>query len=81
MVPLITFGPFAFIPLATVGVLLDLFVFSGSGLCTLILGIIGFIFYAYSVVLSILTLKTEKKAQSKAYDILQYEYHLTPEEL
>jgi Zn-dependent membrane protease YugP len=81
MVPLITFGPFAFIPLATVGVLLDLFVFSGSGLCTLILGIIGFIFYAYSVVLSILTLKTEKKAQSKAYDILQYEYNLTPEEL
>ena len=38
-------------------------------------------FYVYSVVLSVLTLKTEKKAQSRAYDILREDYRVTEEEL
>ena len=79
--PLITFGPFAFIPLVLVGALLDLFVFNGTGVCTLALGFVGLLFYVYSIVLSVMTLKTEKKAQSKAYDILENEYHITSEEL
>ena len=81
LVPLITFGPFAFIPLIIVGVLLDFFVFNGDGVCTMALGLIGLLFYVYSIVLSVMTLKTEKKAQNKAYDILQNEYHITSEEL
>lgn len=81
LVPFITFGPFAFIPLVLVGVALDYFVFHGDGVFTLALGILGFLFYAYSIVLSVLTLKTEKNAQNKAYDILQNEYHITSEEL
>ena len=81
IVPLITFGPFAFIPMLFVGVLLDMFVFSGSGVCTLVLGAIGLLFYVYAVVLSVLTLKTEKKAQERAYDILEKDYHITSEEL
>ena len=81
LVPLITFGPFAFIPLILVGAALDFFVFSGNGVCTLALGILGFLFYIYSVVLSVITLKTEKKAQNKAYDLLDKEYHITAEEL
>ena len=81
LVPLLTFGPFAFIPLIAIGALIDLFVFNGSGVCTLALGAIAFLFYAYSVVLSVLTLKTEKKAQSKAYDILERDYHVSGEEL
>ena len=81
LVPLITFGPFAFIPMLFVGVLLDMFVFSGSGVCTLVLGAIGLLFYVYAVVLSVLTLKTEKKAQERAYDILEKDYHITSEEL
>jgi Zn-dependent membrane protease YugP len=81
LVPLITFGPFAFIPLVLVGALLDLFVFNGTGVCTLALGFVGLLFYVYSIVLSVMTLKTEKKAQSKAYDILENEYHITSEEL
>ena len=81
LVPLITFGPFAFIPLLLVGVALDFFVFNGSGVCTIVLGVIGLLFYVYSIVLSVMTLKTEKKAQEKAYDILQNEYHITSEEL
>lgn len=81
LVPLITFGPFAFIPLVLVGALIDYFVFSGSGTCTLILGCIGLLFYLYSVILSILTLKTEKKAQDRAYNILRNQYNITEDEL
>jgi Zn-dependent membrane protease YugP len=81
LVPLITFGPFAFIPLILVGGLLDYFVFNGSGICTLVLGAIGLLFYVYSIVLSVLTLKTEKKAQEKAYELLERDYHITAEEL
>ena len=81
LVPLITFGPFAFIPLILIGGLLDFFVFNGSGICTLVLGAIAVLFYAYSVVLSVSTLKTEKKAQNRAYEILERDYHITDEEL
>ena len=81
LVPLITFGPFAFIPLVLVGAALDYFMFSGNGLCTLVLGVIGLLFYLYSLILSILTLKTEKKAQDRAYEILRNRYCVTEEEL
>jgi Zn-dependent membrane protease YugP len=81
LVPLITFGPFAFIPLLIIGGALDYFILNGSGICTFVLGTIGFLFYVYSVVLSILTLKTEKKAQNRAYEILERDYHVTADEL
>ena len=81
LVPLVTFGPFAFIPLVLIGAALDFFVFHGSGICTLGLGAIGLMFYVYSIVLSVLTLKTEKKAQDKAYDILNRDYHIADDEL
>ena len=79
--PLITFGPFAFIPLIAIGALLDYFIFNQTGVITLILGGVGFLFYAYSLVLCILTLKTEKKAQQKAYAILEEQKLITAEEL
>ena len=82
LVPIITFGPFMFIPLILVGVVLDYFVFNGtSGLCTMVLGALGLLFYVYSIVLSVLTLKTEKKAQARAYDILRSDYGITEGEL
>ena len=81
LVPLVTFGPFAFIPLILIGGVLDYFVFNGSGICTLVLGAIGLLFYVYSIILSVLTLKTEKKAQNRAYEILEQDYHITNEEL
>ena len=81
LVPLVTFGPFAFIPLIAIGALIDYFMFNGNGICTLALGAIGLLFYLYSVVLSILTLKTEKKAQSRAYEILEKDYNVTADEL
>ena len=81
LVPLVTFGPFAFIPLILIGAFLDFFVFGGSGTCVLALGIIGLLFYVYSIVLSVLTLKTEKKAQNRAYEILERDYHISNDEL
>lgn len=81
LVPLITFGPFAFIPLILVGAALDYFVFNGVGPCVLILGGIGLLFYVYSIVLSVVTLKTEKKAQERAYEILREKNIVTEEEL
>ena len=79
--PIITFGPFMFIPLVLIGALLDYFVFSQNGLCVYVLGGIGLMFYIYSVVLSVMTLKTEKKAQDRAYSVLQRSNMATAEEL
>ena len=79
--PLITFGPFAFIPLLVIGGLLDFFIFNTSGIITLVLGCLGFLLYVYAVVLSVLTLKTEKKAQQKAYEYLEEKNLATAEEL
>ena len=79
--PLITFGPFMFIPLIAIGALLDYFMFNSTGVIIYVLGAIGFLFYVYAVVLTITTLKTEKKAQEKAYEILQRENLVTEEEL
>ena len=79
--PLITFGPFAFIPLMTVGILLDYFFFHLTGIMTLVFAGIGLLFYVYSIVLSVLTLKTEKKAQEKAYEILKEKNLVNEEEL
>ncbi len=79
--PMITFGPFAFIPLILVGAALDYFVFNQSGVCTYVLGGLGLLFYVYAIVLSVLTLKTEKKAQERAYIYLQEKRIATEEEL
>jgi len=81
LVPLVTFGPFAFIPLIAIGALLDFLLFNSTGICTMVLLVIAILFYVYAVVLSVLTLKTEKKAQIRAYEILERDYHIRPEEL
>ena len=79
--PVIAFGPFAFIPLILVGAALDYFVFGQNGACTYVLGGLGLLFYAYSIVLSVLTLRTEKKAQERAYAYLQDKQMATEAEL
>jgi Zn-dependent membrane protease YugP len=81
LIPWMAFGPFAFIPLLVIGGLLDIFVLYTNGTCTLVLGGIGLLLYVYAVVLSVLTLKTERKAQKRAYEILEKEYHITSDEL
>lgn len=81
LIPWMAFGPFAFIPLLVIGGLLDIFVLYTNGTCTLVLGGIGLLLYVYAVVLSVLTLKTERKAQKRAYEILEKDYHVTSDEL
>jgi Zn-dependent membrane protease YugP len=81
LVPFITFGPFAFIPLIVIGSVIDMLILNNNGICTLALAIVGVLLYAYSLVLSVLMLKTEKKAQNRAYEILEKDYHITAEEL
>ena len=79
--PMITFGPFAFIPLILLGAALDYFVFNQNGLCIYVLGGLGLLFYVYAIVLSVLTLRTERKAQERAYIYLQDKQMATAEEL
>ena len=80
LVPLITFGPFAFIPLLLVGAALDYYFFNQAATCTMVLGGLGLLFYIYSIVLSVTTLKTEKKAQNRANEILLEGRLITEEE-
>lgn len=81
LTPLMYFGPFAFIPLIAIGVIIDIIYFNFSGLPTIIAAAIGILIYSISFVLSIKVLKTEIKAQKKALEILQSENLATSEEL
>ncbi len=71
LVPLINFGPLAFIPLVLIGALLDFFVLHTDGWVTIALTALGLLFYLLAFVLSLMTLKTEKKAQERAYALLR----------
>ena len=55
--------------------------FNQSGVCTYALGALGLLFYVYAIVLTVLTLKTEKKAQESAYVYLSENGMATEEEL
>lgn len=81
LTPLMYFGPLAFIPLVLIGVAIDLFVFNFKGYATTIALLLGLAIYAVSFVLSIKTLKTEKKAQDRACKILKEEDMATDEEI
>ena len=81
IVPLVSFGPFAFIPIITIGALLDFFMFNQSGICIYVCCGLGLLLYTYSLIFSILTLKTEKKAQQRAYEILRDDYGFTTDQL
>ena len=86
LIPIITFGPFAFIPLLIIGILLDVAVLSTSaeptlGLGTVVCSILGILFYVLSFILSLKVYKTEVKAQERAYVELQKERMATEEEI
>ncbi len=81
LTPLMYFGPLAFIPIIAIGVIIDILFFNFSGVATLIASILGLSIYAVSFVLSVMTLKTEKKAQDRACRILKQENMATDEEI
>ena len=81
LVPLITFGPLLCVPLIVVGVLLDVLLFNANGVVAIVFVAIGLLFYIMAFVLSIMVLKTEVKAQEKAYQIMRDNHLATEEEL
>ncbi len=82
LTPFIYFGPLAFIPLVLVGVVLDVFIFKfDAPIGTIICTAVGFLFYIASFIMSIVVLKTEKKAQQKALKIMKEEHLATEQEI
>ncbi len=81
MIPIISFGPFAFIPLVAVGLVIDVVVFDGTGWCTVAASVAGLLFYIFSLALSVWTLRTEKKAQERTYELLREERMATEAEI
>ena len=82
LTPFIYFGPLAFVPMVIIGALIDLYVIKGSNAtCLIVLTALGLVFYLASFVMSLLVLKTEKKAQKRAYEILRKDGLATEEEL
>ncbi len=79
--PIIILGPFAFIPLILIGVLLDVLIFNSQGWVMIALVFIAVLFYLLSFILSILMLKTEKKAQERSYELLRKSSMVTEEEI
>ncbi len=81
MVPIISFGPFAFIPLVIVGVIIDYVVFNGAGWVTIGASLLGLAFYVLSLLLCVWTLRTEKKAQERTYELLRAGHMATEDEI
>ena len=82
LTPLIYCGPLLFIPLIIIGAILDVLILnSNTGTMTIIFSLIGLSFYLLSFVMNLKILKTEKKAQEKAYEILKKNNMATDEEL
>lgn len=82
LTPFIYLGPLAFIPMVIIGALLDLYVIKGTNAtCLIVFTVIALIFYIMSFAMSILVLKTEKKAQKRAYEIMKQNGLATEEEL
>ena len=76
-----TIGPIAFIPLLFVGAVLDIIINDGKGDYMLLACIVGIVFFALAFFFQFKTLKTERKAQDRACDILQNNAMATEEEI
>ncbi|MGN1094445.1 MAG: zinc metallopeptidase [Candidatus Neoclostridium sp.] len=79
LTPLIYFGPIAFVPMVIAGILLDILL--SSGVFGIVFTLLGLAFYVLSFVMSVLVLKTEKKAQKRAYEIMEEQGLATEKEL
>jgi Zn-dependent membrane protease YugP len=81
LTPLIYFGPLAFVPLVAIGVAVDIIFFHTIGLWSILLSLLGLLFYVISFIMSIVVLKTEKKAQEKAIEVMRRDNLATEEEI
>lgn len=69
LTPFIYIGPIACIPLILIGIAIDALVLKGQGIASALGMVLGLGFYALSFVMSIKVLKTEVKAQERAYQV------------
>lgn len=82
LTPIIYFGPLAFIPMIIIGVILDIIIFkTETGLFTIGLTVLGLLFYILAFIMSVSLLKTEKKAQQKALELMKVDCLATDEEI
>ncbi len=82
LTPFIYFGPLLFIPLIIVGIIIDFLILKSDSMTfTIACTVIGLLFYLIAFVMSLKILKTEIKAQNKAYEILKDNDMVTDEEL
>lgn len=79
--PIISFGPFLFIPIIIVGLILDRIITNTTGVISVVCVIVGLVLYIWAFVLSLSVLKTEKKAQDRAIKILSNNGMATEQEI
>ena len=81
LTPFIYLGPIACLPLIILGAVLDAVVFKSTGVATVAGAVLGIAIYALSFAMSIMVLKTEKKAQERAYIVSRESGLATEEEI
>ena len=86
LIPLQIFGPFMFLPLIIIGIIIDLLIAYNSGtspnfLFTFIMAGLGVGFYAVSFALTVVVLKAETKAQARSIEILKKEHLANDQEI
>lgn len=81
LTPITFFGPLAFIPIVLLGILLDFIVFNTNGVITIIALSFGVALIFAALFLQFYELKTEKKAQKKAIELMKNDKLATDEEI
>lgn len=79
--PLICLGPWALVPLILVGAVLDLALPFGKGWWIIGFTVLALCLYLFSLVLTLGSLKTERRAQSLALDLMSGDSLATAEEI
>ena len=81
LAPIIAFGPLTFIPILLIGLIMDILIFSGASfVCTMVCGLLGFVFLVISCVLLGISVKIEKKANAYCMEMLEKSTIMTEEE-
>ena len=81
LTPLIYLGPLALIPIALIGIVVDILFFNFTGVVSFISVSVGLLLYVVSFILSIMVLKTEIKAQARCLEILKAQDMANDEEI
>ena len=81
LTPFIYIGPIACLPLIILGAVLDALLFSSAGFVTVLGVVLGLALYVLSFIMSVMVLKTEVKAQERAYTVARENGLANEEEL